>query len=294
MLLSMTGHGESRRQQNGLAVAVEIRSINNKYFKLAVRGTDSFGWLEAQAEQTVRRYIRRGTVQIQLRVQREPRPDDFRLNRTVLESYRRQLDELENDGEIGHIVRMESLLTLPGVVDERLGQDGDLQAEWPVVESAIDDALQNLQQMREEEGRAMAADLRANCLGIREELDQIEQQAPHVAENYRLRLRERLNAWLSEYEIQAEPADILREVGLFAERSDISEEIVRLRSHLDQFDSIMQLPESSGRKLEFLTQEMFRETNTIGSKSNDVAISRHVIEIKAYIERIREMVQNVE
>jgi uncharacterized protein (TIGR00255 family) len=99
---------------------------------------------------------------------------------------------------------------------------------------------------------------------------------------------------LAEFAVTLDPADLIKEVGLFAERSDISEEIVRLRSHLEQFDSIMELPESSGRKLEFLTQEMFRETNTIGSKANDVQIARHVIEIKASIERIREMIQNVE
>ncbi len=99
---------------------------------------------------------------------------------------------------------------------------------------------------------------------------------------------------LAEFEVTLDPADLIREVSIFAERSDISEEIVRLRSHLEQFDELMEQPESSGRKLEFLTQEMFRETNTIGSKANDVEIARHVIEIKAAIERIREMIQNVE
>ena len=108
------------------------------------------------------------------------------------------------------------------------------------------------------------------------------------------RLEERLNKVLSEYQVTLDPADIIREVSLYADRGDISEEIVRLKSHLEQFDSIMQLPESSGRKLEFLTQELFREANTIGSKASDVEIAKQVIEIKTAIERIREMIQNIE
>ena len=115
-----------------------------------------------------------------------------------------------------------------------------------------------------------------------------------MVEAYRSRLHERLEKLLAEQSVTLAPADLMREISIFAERSDISEEIVRLRSHLEQFDTIMDLPESSGRKLEFLIQEMFREVNTIGSKSTDVEIARHVIEIKTAIERLREMIQNVE
>ena len=123
---------------------------------------------------------------------------------------------------------------------------------------------------------------------------EIERRAPLVADAYRARLNERLGKILAEFDVALQPGDLVREVGIYAERSDISEETVRLRSHLEQFAAIMALEESSGRKLEFLTQEMFRETNTIGSKANDVLIARHVIEIKAAIERMREMIQNIE
>ena len=115
-----------------------------------------------------------------------------------------------------------------------------------------------------------------------------------MVEDYRNRLFDRLKKTLAELDVALQPADIIKEVGLFADRSDISEEIVRLRSHLEQFQATMELPESSGRKLDFLTQEMFREANTIGSKANDVEIAKHVIEIKTAIERIREMIQNIE
>jgi uncharacterized protein (TIGR00255 family) len=115
-----------------------------------------------------------------------------------------------------------------------------------------------------------------------------------VVEAYRTRLAERLNAWLSEHDVSLEPGDLIREVGIFADRSDISEEVVRLRSHLEQFAKIMRQTDSAGRKLDFVTQEMFREVNTIGSKANDTEIARHVVEIKAMIERVREMIQNIE
>ena len=140
----------------------------------------------------------------------------------------------------------------------------------------------------------MEADLRANCAAAVASLDEVQKRAPLVRDAYRARLEERLKRTIAEMEIVLDPADILKEVGLFAERSDISEEVVRLRSHFRQFEGMMASPESSGRKLEFLTQEMFREVNTIGSKANDVEIARHVIEIKAAVERLREMIQNVE
>jgi uncharacterized protein (TIGR00255 family) len=169
-----------------------------------------------------------------------------------------------------------------------------VEHDWPVIEEALRDALDHLQQMRAREGEAMAADMLANHAVIVAEVDAIQGRAPVVVEAYAQRLRDRLNALLAEHEVRVEPADIVREVGIFAERSDIAEEIVRLRSHLEQFDQIMRSGDSVGRKLEFITQEMFRETNTIGSKANDADIARHVVEIKAAIERMREMIQNVE
>jgi uncharacterized protein (TIGR00255 family) len=148
--------------------------------------------------------------------------------------------------------------------------------------------------MRRKEGQAMADNLRQNCQSISTELTAVERRVPFVSEGYRGRLHERVQKLLDEYRVTLNPSDLLREVSLFADRSDISEEIVRLKIHVEQFQKTMDLPESGGRKLEFITQEMFRETNTIGSKANDSEISQRVIEIKTAIERMREMVQNVE
>lgn len=140
----------------------------------------------------------------------------------------------------------------------------------------------------------MARDLRDNLHTIRQELNQISVRSGEVSESYRMRLMDRINKMLEQYQVTVQPTELVREVGLLTERSDISEETIRLRSHIDQFQAIMEHPESQGRKLEFITQEMFRESNTIGSKANHAEITGHVVEIKTAIERIREMIQNIE
>jgi uncharacterized protein (TIGR00255 family) len=290
----MTGFGEAHRKDAQLAVAAEARTINSRHFKLVIRCADGYSALEPQIEALVRQHIKRGTVQVSLRIDRARASDDFRVNAAVLAGYRQQLEELRKVWKLTEPVGVESLLLLPGVVSENAGASVDAATDWPIIGETLAAAMKNMDAMRAEEGRAMAADLAANGVLITKELDAIEGRAPLVADTYRARLTERLTKSLAEFEITLDPRDLIREVSIYAERSDISEEIVRLRSHLEQFAATLELPESSGRKLEFLTQEMYRETNTIGSKANDVHISRHVIEIKAAIERIREMIQNVE
>ncbi len=298
MLLSMTGHGEAHSHVGGRAIAVDVRTVNNKYFKVSMRTGDRYTALEPLIEATVRQQVRRGTVQVELRVEREATPDDYRLNETVLASYRRQLESIEQHLRLTEPIRLESLLALPGVVEERAAVRASEDTLWLAVEPVLREALNNLDRMRREEGRAMSADLRGNRELVAAALDRIELRAPLVVALYRTRLLERINNWLQGVDTTGIPAitptDVVREVGLFTDRSDISEEIVRLRSHLSQFDSLLQQAEPTGRKLDFLIQEMFRETNTIGSKANDVEIAREVIEIKTLIERMREMIQNVE
>lgn len=290
----MTGFGESHRQDPNLSVAVEVRTVNSRYFKLSLRCPEAYGALEGEIESVTRQHVKRGTVQMTLRVDRAHAPEDFRLNAVALASYRQQLAQLMTEWHSSAEAPVASLLALPGVVEDTFLRSADAQQDWPLIRPSIEHALANLTKMRGDEGKAMAADLRANCTAIATELASVEGRAPQVVESYRARLEERLKKILAEHQAHLDPADLIREVGIFAERSDISEECVRLRSHLEQFEVFMGERESAGRKLDFLTQEMFRETNTIGSKANDVQIARHVIEMKAAIERIREMIQNVE
>jgi len=167
--------------------------------------------------------------------------------------------------------------------------------EWPAVERTLEAALKNLDQMRREEGRAMAAELLLQHQAIAEELDAIRVHLPAVMSDYRQRILDRVRQAVAETGIAIEPQHIVREVALYADRTDVSEEVTRLASHLEQFaEMVRKGEEGAGRKFEFLIQEMGRETNTLGSKAGDVALSRHVVEIKSTLEKIRELVLNVE
>ena len=294
MLLSMTGFGEAYRQGEGVGVAVEVRTINSRFFKLSVRGPEGYAALEPRIEEVVRQKVKRGTVQIQLRIDRAQSPEDFRIDGRVLASYRQQLDALSRTWDGAGPIRIDALLGLPGVVQDTSGHHVDTGQDWLLIRETLDEALDRLTRMRAEEGAVMAADLAANCRTVADRLGEIERLAPRVVETYRGRLAERVARALETYHVSVDPADLIREVSLFGERSDISEEIVRLRSHLRQLQEVLGQAESAGRKIEFLTQEMSRESNTIGSKANDAEIAQHVVDIKAAIERIREQVQNVE
>jgi uncharacterized protein (TIGR00255 family) len=294
LLLSMTGFGEAQRQDLGLAVTVELRTINSRYFKFSLRSSEGYSLLEPQIEAVVRERIKRGTIQANVRVHRLHVEDVYSINIAVLEAYQRQLSEYLGAHKMEGLKSVDAFLALPGVVNEASVSFDQAEAAWPVIELTVREALEHLEKMRVDEGRNMANDLALNCKQIGEELAQITKRAPMTVNEYRTRLSERINKALEEFKVTLNTGDLLREVSIFSERVDISEEIVRLQSHLEQFDEIMKSKESAGRKLEFLIQEMFREVNTIGSKSTDVEIARRVIEMKTCIERLREMIQNVE
>ena len=294
VLASMTGFGEARRQIAGLNVLVEVRTINNRHFKLSFRASEGYSGLEPDVEAVVRDIVRRGTVQVNLRIDRQASPDDFRVNTSVLESYRKQLEAFLQQHGSKSSVGLETLVQLPGVIDPASRANLDPRDDWPLIEDVLREALAAVVKMRADEGAALLADLASNGRIVEQFLDKVAERAPQVSDSYRERLAQRVNKALAELNVTLQPADLIREVSLFVDRSDVSEEIVRLRSHLQQFVEALNLPESSGRKLEFIVQEMGREVNTIGSKGNDAEISRHVIEMKSALERIREQIQNVE
>jgi uncharacterized protein (TIGR00255 family) len=297
VLLSMTGYGEAHYQSESLSLSIELRALNNRYLKVTVRAPEPYNLLEPEFEKVIRRTIRRGTVQLNMHCERQHAAGDFRINATALRSYLGQLRTMEGDLGIGKFsgeALLGQVLALPGVVPEPGNSSFDADQEWPTLERVLEEALAKLQSMRQEEGRAMTQEFLVYRDQIARDLDKIRQRAPGVVTVYRERLRERVQGLLSELDIKIDRSDLIKEVSIFAERSDVAEEVVRLASHLDQFQEFMNEAESPGRKLEFLTQEMFREANTIGSKASDVEISRHVVEIKGTLEKIRELVQNIE
>jgi uncharacterized protein (TIGR00255 family) len=215
------------------------------------------------------------------------------INQAVLGAYWEQLRDCCKD--LGAALpEITGLLELPGVIDDGELDEEEAKGLWGALENATAEALKKLQDFRRREGEAMVADLRGHCAAIASRLTGLAENGPQLIADYRDRLLARIRELLKSTDVQLNPTDVLREVSVFADRCDISEEVTRLRSHLDQFESLFKVAGSQGRKLEFLCQEMFREANTIGSKSNDVGVAHAAVEIKTSIERMREVVANVE
>ncbi|WP_233207366.1 MULTISPECIES: YicC/YloC family endoribonuclease [Pirellulaceae] len=294
MLLSMTGYGDAHLHADGVSVSVEIRSVNNRYFKLTVRGNELFSGIESQIEALTRKHINRGTITINLRVKADATADKYRIDTNVLQSYVQQIHQLGSQIGISETPHWDSVLQLPGVVQENTDNDDEQFNAWPVIEKTLKTALEKFDTMRQHEGETTTVDLRENLATIAQYLEQVEAKSPNVIAGYRDRMTERVNKVLEEFDVTVDPSTLLREVAIFTDRVNISEEVVRLKSHLQQFETFLTQKESTGRKLDFLTQELFRETNTIGSKANDAEIAKSVVEMKTAIEKIREQVQNIE
>jgi len=292
----MTGYGEASQRRDDLSLAIELRAVNNRHLKVSLRAADPYHLLEAEVEKVVRRTVRRGTVQVHLRCDKQSSPQDFRINPVALRSYLGQIRGVAHELGLGEqpAAWLGAILDLPGVVPEAGSMAYALHDDWPLIEAVLEKALAQLQVMRQEEGRAMARELLSHRDVIAGHLERIRQRIPLVASSFRDRLLERVRTLLTDLDVRIDQSDIIKEVSIYAERSDIAEEVVRLASHLGQFQDFMNEPDSAGKKLDFLTQEMFREANTIGSKAADVDISRQVVEIKGTLEKIRELVQNVE
>jgi uncharacterized protein (TIGR00255 family) len=285
----MTGHGQASVQDDQVRVVAEVTTVNNRFLKTNIN-CDLDAAHQAKLETLVKKYVNRGSVNLRLKTQFLGSDEQFKLNDSVLRSYWLQLSEIAGSSQS---VNVESLLVLPGVIAENVRADLN-EIVWPAAKQATVEALSKLNEMRAIEGSVMQKDMLSNCGLIAEQLESIKKLAPRVIENYAKRMTERINSLLKSHDVEIQATDIVKEVGVFAEKCDISEETVRLGSHIEQFNQFINSSQSNGKKLDFLIQEMLRETNTIGSKANDVEVANHVVEIKTCIERIREMVQNVE
>lgn len=295
MILSMTGIGRASHQDDQIQATVEVRAVNNKYLKLNLRLPDALNGRESQIDRLIREYLERGTLSVfgQLTWVRQISP--YAIDETVLGQYLKQSQQIADKLHLQAPSQVTDFFGLPGVIaDQSASLDDEGAAEWNVFEPALRSALEHLQVFRKTEGEAMAEVLDHHCRELKSAVQGIQQRSPQVVENYRQKLVDRVNEWLSNQGIKIETSDVLREVCLFTDRCDINEEITRLQSHLGQFDAFLNEKQSAGRKLDFLCQEMFRETNTIGSKANDIEISHQVVAMKATVEKIREIVQNIE
>lgn len=294
MLLSMTGFGASKGQNERLNVAVEVRAVNNRYLKVNSRFPDAYAALEGEIERVVREHVARGTVTVALDVRPVAGMSASQLNVEVLTAYWNQVKDVSRQLAAEIPTDLSSLLTLPGVVTDSGRGELDAERDWPFLKSQLEEALAKFKEFRVREGRSMGDDLRLNGRVIVSSLDEIAKTASEVVKQYRDKLLDRIGELLKGTNVTISEPDLIREVSLFADRCDINEEIMRLRCHLEQFEAFLGDKVSQGRKLDFLIQEMFREVNTIGSKANNVSLARHVVEMKSAVERIREVLQNVE
>lgn len=300
MLASMTGFGAASTCENGYVISTEIKAVNNRFLKTSIRLPDGFAALESKIEERLRTKLARGSVNFSLRLEKEAAENEIGLNSDALKRYLSEAKRfaVENP-ELASVDNLGSLvdcLRLPGVVQDASRADKSRLPEqlWEAIARAVDAALEQMQAMREAEGASMKRDLAGNLGELRKLIGEVEALAPTVVENYRRRLTERVAKALADEGATLNPSDLIREIAVYTDRVDISEEIVRFYSHLKQFEETMENEATCGKKLDFITQEMFRETNTIGSKANSPDVLARVVEMKSGIERIREMVQNVE
>ncbi len=294
MIQSMTGYGSAQHNDAGVSYALEIRSLNNRYFKSSIKLPENLQFMEANVEKMLRQRLQRGSVTFVLRVRNSSATAAYDVNQAALEHYLSRIRAVTLPGELSAQVDVAAILDLPGVCQPPEQDDSGRDRAWEVVQSMTVTALDRLTEMRRVEGQALREDLLGHCARVRALAGEIAERAPVVIAEYQQKLRDRVAMLLRDAKLDVDKDQLLREVAVYADRCDIAEEVSRLSSHLDQFSKLCESPELAGRKLDFLAQEMLREANTMGSKSNDAAIASRVVEIKGSIDRLKEQVQNVE
>jgi len=293
MIQSMTGFGAAEHLEEEVAYAAEIRTVNSRYLKLTLKLPERFSFAEAPVDKLLRRELARGSVVYTLRVRDEGVATGL-VNRRVLQGYVDQLSSVNLPPGVQGALDLATLATLSGVCQAPDADDSARRRQLEIIEELTHRALAALLEMRQQEGKALHDDLQNACRAIREHTEVIGAAAPRVLDEYHERLRSRVELLLREGQLELEQDALQREVAIFAERCDVSEELTRLASHVDQFGGLCAGDEQAGRKLEFLAQEMLREANTVASKSNDAQITREILEVKVLIDRLREQVQNVQ
>jgi uncharacterized protein (TIGR00255 family) len=296
LIRSMTGFGEASARIGGVHYFVEVRSLNSKYLKSTIRLPDAFQGLEAQMEAALRRRIARGTVTVTATCTDVSESAAYEINYRALERYIEQIRQAPMVARGDVTLDVAALLNLPGVLQPPADEEARLHRAREAFLPLLDRACDGLISMRQVEGKGLQEDLLRHRDLIAQRLKQISGRAPTVVIEYENRLKNRIEMMLQSAELRVEPVELIREIAVYAERTDIAEEISRLSAHIEQFSELVTAEDERpmGRTLDFLSQEMLREANTIASKSPDSEISRAIVEVKGAIDRIKEQVQNVE
>lgn len=292
MANSMTGFGRGERREVGYHLAVEIKSLNHRYLEVVVKLPRTMNVFEERIRKLVQEKALRGRIEVYVNTKEtEEKKRLVKVDKELTLAYDKSLKELALLLNHSYVTDVYRLVNLPEVlkIEE---EDVDIEGLWPILENATQEALGQLLQMRQTEGTKLEGDLHSRLEGLKALVHQMEERAPLVQREYKERLQEKLNTYITEFKV--DEARIAMEAALFADRASIDEELVRLHSHIDQFTKGLHVREPAGRKLDFLVQEMNREMNTIGSKANDLSISHLAVDGKSELEKIREQIQNLE
>ena len=292
MLKSMTGYGHAERPLHGRLITVDVRSVNNRYLDCSVRLPRTYLFAEDAVKGKVQSFVARGKVDVFISVSaEEDHQVRVRVNHAAAESYAAALRDLADHCGLAWDISLAQLSAFPDVLVPEKAEEDTTQISEDIC-SMVEQALLDFEQMRLKEGTKLREDILNRANTIQELVGQVEQRSPKAVSEYRARLEERMKEALASAQI--DETRILMEAAVFADRTAVDEETVRLRSHLEQLRGMMEQSGAIGRKLDFLIQEFNREVNTIGSKCSDVESTRLVVDLKAEIEKIREQVQNIE
>ncbi len=293
MIKSMTGFGRGVNEDNARRFIVEIKSVNHRYNNIVIKLPKHLSFLENNIKKQIKKKVKRGRVDIYIHLENIKDSDfDVKADLSLAESYKNAIEELCNTLDIKKEFSIELFTNLPEILKVEK-KDEDEDEIWKCLKEALIIALDKLVHMRKKEGEKLAEDISNRGNNIKTLVMEIEKRAPEVVKEYKNKLEERIKDLIdNKYELDNEK--LCNEVAYYADRSNITEEIVRLNSHINQLFTTLKSDNPVGRKLDFLVQEMNREINTIGSKAGDTDIKNNVVEIKSEIEKIREQVQNIE
>ena len=292
MVKSMTGYGRCEETVGGRRITIELKSVNHKYFEFSPRVTRGYGFLEDKLKTYVQSRVARGKIDLFLSIETLEDADVIvSVNHSLAAGYIAALREITERYKLPDTVTVNSLSRYSDIFSVHKAPE-DEEAIWAAVKTVLEKAVDAFIAMRETEGRRLYDDVMSRAAVILELVGKIEARSPETVKEYRERLEAKLREVLSDTTIDEQR--ILTEAAIFADKVAVAEETVRLRSHFEQLKALLNAEEPSGRKMDFLVQEMNRETNTIGSKASDSQIAYMVVDIKAEIEKIREQIQNIE
>lgn len=292
MVKSMTGFGRAVKELDGYVIAVELKSVNHRYFEFSSRCPRQYGFIEDKLKSFINSRVSRGKVECFVSIDAlNTESADVAVNNTLASAYVKALKEISSTYDLKEDFGASTVARFPDVLVVKKAEE-DEEKIWNMVKSVAEDAVDKFVEMRSVEGKKMYDDVYSRSQFILDTVSFIEERSPETVQEYNDKLVERVHELLGD--VTLDEGRILQEVAIYADKVAVAEETVRLRSHIDQLRKFLDSDEAVGRKMDFLVQEINRETNTIGSKCNDVAIARKVVDIKAEIEKIREQIQNIE